>query len=187
MTPLMEATAAGAALRLREPQAMTEIYRRLGRLVFSVIQGIVRDTSTAEELAQDTFIRVWNGSPAFDGSDDSLMRWVMVIARNRAIDHVRSRRWRMEKRTSALGAREYTAAALIDTEGDAVRAQHARIVREALAALTPNQREVIRLAYYEGLSQSQIAARMGQPLGTVKSWARAALKLLRGRVDGIRV
>lgn len=186
MTSVLETTTGEAAgLPLHEPQVMAEIHRRYHRLVFSVIYGIVRDSSVAEELSQETFVRIWNGLPALDGGDESLSRWILAIARNRAIDHVRSRTSRMTKLTSTLGAGEYAAPASVDTEADAVKAQHARLVRDALAELTPPQREVIRLAYYEGLTQAEIAIRMNQPLGTVKSWARAALKLLRGRVGSI--
>jgi RNA polymerase sigma-70 factor, ECF subfamily len=168
------------ALRLqrREPEAMATLYDRFGRLVYSVIVGIVRDGSIAEDLAQETFMRVWNRVHAFEAGRGALGPWLLAIARNRAIDHLRSLGARMDKNAYELDVREHPSL-FVDMEREVVNTDHARVIRKAIAKLTANQQKVIELAYYEGLSQTEMAERMGEPLGTVKTWVRTALKVLR--------
>jgi RNA polymerase sigma-70 factor (ECF subfamily) len=165
-------------LQRREPDAMADLYDRFGRLVFSVIVAIVRDAAIAEDLAQETFIRVWNRVHAFDAERGALGPWLLAIARNRAIDHLRSLSARMDRNSYELDVREHPSL-FVDMERDVVNTDHARVIQKAISKLSENQRKVIELAYYEGLSQAEMAQRMGEPLGTVKTWARTALKLLR--------
>lgn len=157
---------------------MADVYDRFGRLVFSIVLAMVRDGAVAEDLVQDTFLRVWNRSHEFEGGPEHLGRWVVTIARNRAIDYLRSVAFRMERRAFELDVHEHPSLSK-DMEREVVNADHARIIRSALSRLNPVQKKVIEMAYYEGLSQAQIAERLGQPLGTVKGWARAALRNLR--------
>lgn len=168
------------ALRLqrREPEAMTELYDRFGRLTYSIIVGIVRDASLAEDLTQETFLRVWNRIHAFDAERGALGPWLLAIARNRAIDHLRSLTNRMERNAYELDVREHPSL-FTDMERDLVNTDHARIIKASIAKLNANQQKVIELAYYEGLSQTEMAERMGEPLGTIKTWVRSALKILR--------
>ncbi len=168
------------ALRLqrREPDAMTELYDRFGRLAYSIIVGIVRDASLAEDLTQETFLRVWNRIHAFDAERGALGPWLLAIARNRAIDHLRSLTNRMERNAYELDVREHPSL-FTDMERDLVNTDHARIIKASIAKLNANQQKVIELAYYEGLSQTEMAERMGEPLGTIKTWVRSALKTLR--------
>lgn len=168
-------------LQRREPAAMADLYDRFGRIAYSVILSIVRDGSVAEDLVQETFLRVWNRAQTFDGERAALGPWLLAIARNRAIDHVRSASARMERNAFELDAQEHPSL-FVDMERDVFNNDHAQLIRKALAKLSENQRQVIHLAYYEGLSQSEMAERMGQPLGTVKTWVRAALKLLREEI-----
>jgi RNA polymerase sigma-70 factor (ECF subfamily) len=160
---------------------MAGLYDRFGRIAYSVIFSIVRDGSVAEDLVQETFLRVWNRAQTFDAERAALGPWLLAIARNRAIDHIRSAGARMTRNAFELDAQEHPSL-FVDMERDVVNSDHARLIRKAIAKLNDNQREVINLAYYEGLSQSEMATRMGQPLGTVKSWVRAALKLLREEI-----
>jgi RNA polymerase sigma-70 factor (ECF subfamily) len=160
---------------------MAGLYDRFGRTAYSVIFAIVRDGAVAEDLVQETFLRVWNRAQTFDGERAALGPWLLAIARNRAIDHVRSAGARMEKNAFELDAHEHPSL-FVDMERDLVNSDHARVIQKALAKLSENQRQVIHLAYYEGLSQSEMAERMGQPLGTVKSWVRGALKFLREEI-----
>lgn len=157
---------------------MAELYDRFGRVVYSVILSIVRDQAVAEDLVQETFLRVWNRAQTFDAERAALGAWLLAIARNRAIDHVRSAGARMDRNAFALDAHEHPAL-FVDMERDVFNSDHARLIRKAIAKLNENQRKVIHFAYYEGLSQSEMAEKMGQPLGTVKSWVRGALKMLR--------
>ena len=151
----LRATEADAALivrlQRREPQALAELYDRYGRLAYGLILRVVRDTGIAEDLVQETFLRVWNRVQGFDAQKGAIGPWLLAVARNRAIDYIRS-----------AGGRERN-----------------NIVKAAVEKLSSHQRQVIELAYFEGLSQTEMAERMGQPLGTVKTWVRAALKTLR--------
>jgi RNA polymerase sigma-70 factor (ECF subfamily) len=168
-------------LQRREPDAMRDLYDRFGRLAYSVILSIVRDAAIAEDLVQETFLRVWNRAQAFEPGRGALGPWLIAIARNRAIDHIRSLSSRMDRNTFEFDAREHPSL-FVDMERDVFNTDHARVIRQAIAKLTPNQQRVIELAYYEGLSQTEMAERMGEPLGTVKTWVRAALKHLRNEL-----
>ncbi len=157
---------------------MGDLYDRFGRLAYSVIVSIVRDGATAEDLVQETFLRVWNRIQAFEAGRGALGPWLLAIARNRAIDHVRSMSSRMDRNSFEFDAREHPSL-FVDMERDVFNTDHARIIKQAIAKLNENQRKVIELAYYEGLSQTEMAEKMGQPLGTVKTWVRTALRNLR--------
>ena len=166
-----------AGLQRRDPQALAALYDRYGRLAYSLILRVVRDTGVAEDLVQETFLRVWNRVQGFDAAKGSVGPWLLAVARNRAIDYLRSATGRAR---SALELETTDHPALYtDMEKDILASDKARCVKSALAKLAPNQRQVIELAYFEGLSQTEMAERMGQPLGTVKTWVRSALKNLR--------
>jgi RNA polymerase sigma-70 factor (ECF subfamily) len=165
-------------LQQRDPRAMGDLYDRFGKLAYSVIVSVVRDSGTAEDLVQETFLRVWNRIQGFEAGRGALGPWLLAIARHRAIDHVRSMSSRMDRSSFRFDAREHPSL-FVDMEGDVLNSDRVRIIRQALAKLNENQRRVIELAYYEGLSQTEMAERMGQPLGTVKTWVRSALKNLR--------
>lgn len=165
-------------LRRRDPKAMAELYDRYGRLVYSLIHRVVRDTGVAEDLTQETFLRIWNRAQAFDPEKGALGPWIVTVARNRAIDYLRSSPGRMAARSLELTDIEHPSR-FTGIEDRALTLDRARRLKEAFEKLTPNQKAVIELAYYEGLSQSEMADRMHQPLGTVKTWVRGALKALR--------
>jgi RNA polymerase sigma-70 factor, ECF subfamily len=164
-------------LQRRDPQALAELYDRYGRLVYSLIVRVVRDGALAEDLVQETFLRVWNRAQGFNAQRGALGPWLLAVARNRAIDYLRSASGRER---NALDLEEVDHPSLYtDMERDILASDKARVIRAALEKLAPNQREVIELAYFEGLTQTEMAERMGQPLGTVKTWVRTALKNLR--------
>jgi RNA polymerase sigma-70 factor (ECF subfamily) len=165
-------------LKNREPQAMAELYDRYGRLTYALIFRIVRNGAVAEDLVQETFLRVWNRVHAFDQERGSFGPWILAVARNRAIDYLRSADGRVMQSPFELEKMEEPAL-FSDFERDILNIDRTRMLREAFQKLTPNQRIVIELAYYEGLSQTEMADRMKQPLGTVKTWVRSALKTLR--------
>jgi RNA polymerase sigma-70 factor, ECF subfamily len=165
-------------LKAREPQAMSDLYDRYGRLAYSLIYRVVRDAAAAEDLMQETFLRVWNRVQSFDQERGALGPWILTVARNRAIDYLRSVQGRMS--AGALELDRVESPALVsEFEGGALSIDRVRRLKGAFEKLTPNQRMVIELAYYEGMSQTEMAARMKQPLGTVKTWVRGALKALR--------
>jgi len=165
-------------LQRREPNAMADLYDRFGKLAFSVIVSIVHDGAIAEDLVQETFLRVWNRIHAFEAGRGALGPWLLAIARNRAIDHIRSLSSRMDRNAYELDVREHPSL-FVDMERDVLNTDHARVIRKAISNLSASQQKVIELAYYEGLSQTEMAERMGEPLGTVKTWVRTALRHLR--------
>jgi RNA polymerase sigma-70 factor (ECF subfamily) len=164
-------------LQGRDPQALAEIYDRYGRIAYSLILRIVRDGAIAEDLVQETFLRVWNRAQGFDAERGAFGAWLLSVARNRAIDYLRSASGRER---NAIEWEELDHPSLYTyMERDILASDNARVIRAALLKLAPQQREVIELAYFEGLTQTEMAERMGQPLGTVKAWVRTALKNLR--------
>ncbi len=172
-------------LQRRDPQALAELYDRYGRVVFALILRVVHDAGTAEDLVQETFLRVWNRVQGFDAEKGSIGPWLLAVARNRAIDYLRSVAGRER---NALEYEETDHPSLyVDMEQDILTSDQARIIKGALEKLNANHRQVIELAYFEGLSQSEMAERMGQPLGTVKTWVRTALKTLRDELGAAAV
>jgi RNA polymerase sigma-70 factor, ECF subfamily len=165
-------------LKARDPKAMSDLYDRYGRLAYSLICRVVRDPSAAEDLLQETFMRVWNRAGSFDADRGALGPWVLAVARNRAIDYLRSVDGRMQAGTVDLDRIEHPAQ-FSDLDTRALAIDRVRRLKSAFEKLTPNQRLVIELAYYEGMSQTEMAERLKQPLGTVKTWTRSALKILR--------
>ncbi len=173
-------------LQERDPKALSEVYDRYGRLVYSIIYRIVRNPSLAEDLVQETFLRIWSRAASFDAEKGAIGTWVLTVARNRAIDHVRSTDGRLQAGAMDLDRLENTSLfAQLGT--DALSLDRMRRLQEAFQKLTPTQRQVIDLAYYEGLSQTEMAERLKQPLGTVKTWTRSALKLLRDELAGVAI
>ena len=165
-------------LQSRDPQAIAELYDRYGRIVYALIYRVVRNSAVAEDLVQETFLRIWNRIHGFDPDRGALGPWVLAVARNRAIDYLRSVDGRMAQ--SAFDIDKIERPVLFtEFESDIMNLDRVRILKEAFQKLTPNQREVLELAYFEGLSQTEMATRMNQPLGTVKTWVRTALKILR--------
>ena len=165
-------------LRDRDAGAMRELYDRYGRLVYSLLTRMVRNSAAAEDLVQETFLRVWNRMQAFDPQRGALGPWILTVARNRAIDYLRSADGKMSAGALELDRLEHPGQ-FCNFEDRALSLDRARRLKEAFEKLTPHQKTVVELAYYEGLSQSEMAERMQQPLGTVKTWVRSALKVLR--------
>ena len=171
-------------LKQRDTQAMAELYQRFGRLAYSLIYRIVHDTGATEDLVQETFLRVWNRVQAFDEERGALGPWLLAVARNRAIDYLRSIDGRMARNALELDANEHPSQ-FTDMERDLLNSERSRLLKAAFEKLTSNQRTVIELAYFEGLSQSEMAERLQQPLGTVKTWVRAALRVLRDSLEKV--
>jgi RNA polymerase sigma-70 factor (ECF subfamily) len=165
-------------LKRREPDAMAQLYDSYGKLAFSLIYRIVRDVGVAEDLVQETFLRVWHRAQGFDAGRGALGPWLLAVARNRAIDYIRSSGGKMARGSLDLEYAEHPST-FVNFESDLLTRDREMRVRKAVDRLNENQRHVIELAYFEGLSQSEMAERMGQPLGTVKTWVRSALKNLR--------
>jgi RNA polymerase sigma-70 factor (ECF subfamily) len=160
-------------------KALEELYDRHSPLLYSLVLRIVGRTHDAEEVLQDTWLQAWRRADAYDPGRGAVGAWLLTLARSRAIDRLRS----MGSRQRAERAAEADPRPVIEEASVlATQRQLQMKVTEALGALAPRQREVLELGYYGGLSQSEIAARLGAPLGTVKSWTRQALMRLRDLV-----
>jgi RNA polymerase sigma-70 factor, ECF subfamily len=166
-----------ARLQRRDPQALAELYDRYGKMAYSLVLRVVRDNAIAEDLVQETFLRVWNRVHSVDSEKGSIGPWLLAIARNRAIDYLRSSAGR-ERKAVELDEIEH-ASLYHQMEAEILVSDQARRVKVAMNKLEPNYRTVMELAYFEGLSQSEMAIKMGQPLGTIKTWVRTALQSLR--------
>ena len=150
------------------------LYDRFAQLIFNLVIRIVGNRPDAEEVLQEVFLQAWRGASHYDPSRGTPEAWLIMMARSRAIDWVRTAR-RLLARPEAEPMPDVPEP-MLDIAG-AVEAR--AVVTTALQDLTPAQREVLELAFYEGLSQSEIAVRTGAPLGTVKTRTRMALERLR--------
>ena len=162
----------------REELALSAIYDRYSRLVYVVALRIVGDRQAAEEVTQDVFQAVWQSAGSFRPSGN-FSAWLIGIARHRAIDATRTRRYRSRAREEAFDdSRAAFSTGAAESQTDTILLQQA--VRSAMAKLPQSQRQALELAYYGGLTYQEIAARLGEPIGTVKSRMRLGLTRLRG-------
>jgi RNA polymerase sigma-70 factor (ECF subfamily) len=162
--------------------ALEALYDRYAGMLFAMLVRILRDTGAAEEVLQDLFLQLWRGASRFDASRGSLAAWLLVIGRNRALSRLRGK----ERREILADSEEFSIEAVPSSgnlENEAARAQLMQRLRGAMANLPPEQREAVELAYFEGMTQTEIAARTKCPLGTVKSRVRAAMQTLKQLFD----
>ncbi len=155
-------------VRARDQAAMTDLFDRYGRMVYSVALRVLKDSGHAEDVMQDVFFSVWQNPQPFIAGRGSLGAWLLVIARNRAIDALRRRR-------PSDPVDEVVLPATADVASEAERNTIMEKVRAVMNGLPPDQQRSLELAYFEGLSHSEIAERTGDPLGTVKTRIRTAL------------
>ena len=159
-----------------EQAALGEFYDRFAGLVNAVALRILRDVQEAEDVVQEVFVQIWRQAARYDPSRGSPEAWVSILARTRSIDRLRAR---LVRRPPSPHGEGQVAAATPANAADALA------VRAALADLPVDQRRVLELAYFEGLSQTEIAARLAQPLGTVKTRTRTAMIRLREALEPI--
>jgi RNA polymerase sigma-70 factor (ECF subfamily) len=156
--------------------ALEMLYKRYAGLVFTLALRIVGDPELAREVLQDAFLRCWDGRETYDPGRGRVPWWLMGIARNRAIDLLRSRSHQARLREQQpLSSAAPASGSLDAADAAALR----RAVASALESLSPAQRQAIELAYYGGLTQAEIAQQLDEPLGTVKSRTREAMERLR--------
>jgi len=159
------------------------VYERTSRRVFSVILRINTDRAEAEDVLQETYVKVWHQSKQFDPSRGQASTWLMCIARNGAIDSVKRKRARpnLSWHTDSEADNPLDDFPSLDAGPFETLAaqQHAAAVRRCLHALPADQRQCLALAFYEGLTHQEVASQMGRPLGTVKSWLRRSLLSLK--------
>jgi RNA polymerase sigma-70 factor (ECF subfamily) len=169
---LIEKVAAG------DDSALASLYDSTSRMIFGLLLRILNNAATAEEVLIDVYVQVWRQASSYDRRRGSPMAWLIMIARSRAIDRLRSGRQERE-REEPLKAALADRSMAPNPEEIAAASELSRLVRSALSVLSPEQREAIELAYYSGLSHSQIAERLRQPLGTVKTRIRLGMMKLR--------
>ena len=167
-----------------DEHALGELYDRYGGMAFSLACAIVGEHADAEEVVADAFAQVWRSASGFDSGRGTVAAWLATIVRTRALDLVRSRKRRARVLEDAAvvtdeGEALVLAPTIESTDRGAELAETSAIVRKSLAELPPPQRKVIELAYFGGLSQSEIASQLSEPLGTVKTRMRAGLEKLR--------
>jgi RNA polymerase sigma-70 factor (ECF subfamily) len=183
-------------------EALANLYDRHGQAVFAAVLHVSPDHGLAAEVVQDTFLTLWNRADTFDPSRGALPAWLLTIGRNRAIDRLRSAARHQRAATfSSFGradADHQSTAEWLTSSGSLIGAagrepgpevalterETRESIQHALASLSPSERQVIVLAYDSGLSQSEIAAQLGWPIGTVKTRTRRALRQLRERLEG---
>jgi len=170
-------------MRGGDEAALEVLYGRYGGLIFTLALRIVGDPELAREVLQDTFLRSWDGSESYDTQRGRVPWWLMGIARNRAIDLLRSRSHQARLREQERLSPQAQSTEAADSGADALGVR--REVVEALRGLTAVQRQAIELAYYGGFTQAEIARELGEPLGTIKSRTRDAMDRLRGLLSSI--
>ncbi len=163
------------AIQAQQVKALDLLYDRYGRLVYSTALRILNSVEEAEEVTQETFLRLWQCSEIYQPNRGSLSGFLLTLTRSRSVDRLRSRKSSQEKLQRIQTFSDCMSHHNPPLEFVTVQ-ERSNLVREALKQLSPADRELLKTAYYEGLSQSEIARRNGIPLGTVKSRARQALK-----------
>jgi RNA polymerase sigma-70 factor (ECF subfamily) len=159
-------------VREKDANAMAKLFDRYAGMVYSVALRVLHDAGRAEDLLQDVFFQLWTKPESFIASRGSLGAWLLVVTRNRAIDILRRRR-------PTESVDDYPLASGVSPASEVERDAMMRKVSKALTALPAEQRNALELAYFEGLSQTEISERTGDPLGTVKTRMRLGLITLR--------
>jgi len=181
------ATAADRAalerLARRDESALAELYDRHARLIYSLALRILRDQGDAEDVVQEVFAQVWDQAGRYDQARGNVAGWLVMLARSRAIDRLRRRQSRPETPNVEPDALEIPDATPL-ADDQLLASSRAVAVRAAMDGLPLLQRIAIELAFYEGLTHVEIAERLEQPLGTVKTRIRQGLLALRGRLTG---
>jgi RNA polymerase sigma-70 factor, ECF subfamily len=160
------------ALKAGDQSAVAQLYDRYSSVVYAVALRVLGDTGAAEDVLQEVFLQLWRNPAAFDAARGTLGSWLAVIARNRAIDFLR-------KRKPETDLEDVIVSVSPDLAREADRSRAAEKIRGVIGAMPPPQRNALEMAYFEGLSHSEIAGKTGEPLGTIKTRIRTGLMTLR--------
>ena len=155
-----------------DQRALAELYDRYSPVVYAVALRVLGDTGAAEDVLQEVFLQLWKNPSAFDAARGSLGAWLAVIARNRAIDALR-------RRKPETDIEDVVVSVSPDLASEADRSRAAQKVRSVLGEMPAAQRTALEMAYFEGLSHTEIAEKTGEPLGTIKTRIRSGLMSLR--------
>ena len=168
--------------------AFERLYDRHSSTLYALLLRILANPDDAQEVLQETFVKAWTNAKMFDSVRGSDVAWLISIARSRGIDRLRSRKIRGDREDDA-GRELSTGPGFIEKRtgaDDAIEAEQRTAVRSALAELPEPQRLALALAYFEGLSQSEIASKLGEPLGTIKTRMQLGMKKLRESLKAFR-
>ena len=169
------------AIAARDELALAQLYDRYDRILFGLLMRILNNREEAEDVLQEVFLQVWRKAADFDESRGRPFTWLVTLARSRGIDRLRTLASR--ERVAEAGAREVSEE-ISDAATDALKSEQRGLVSDALAKLPDEQKRTIMLAYFDGLTQSEIATRLGAPLGTVKTRMRTGMIRLRELLAG---
>jgi len=158
--------------------AVAELYDRYSGMLTALSQRILHDLADAEEVLQETFLQVWNQASRYDPKRSSVSTWLVLIIRSRSIDRLRSRQVKLRTVTAARQEKPHSHTSP-EGVGNVLLQERRRRLQEEMAELPQEQRQVLELAFYGGMTQSEIAGRTGIPLGTVKTRTLLAMKKLR--------
>jgi RNA polymerase sigma-70 factor (ECF subfamily) len=172
------------AIAARDELAFAVLYDRYVDLVYSASVRVLSDSQLAEDATQDVFVRLWRRPETFVAERGRFLSWLMSVARNRAVDELRARGRRRKREAGPIDPTDDAVVAVASDPGDdpsraAQLHEEQRFVRSALADLPPEQRITLELAYFGGLTQQEIALRLHEPLGTVKTRVRLGMQKLR--------
>lgn len=163
-----------------QPEAVRVLYRRYGRMVYSVALRAAGDPSAAEEVTQDVFLRIWEKANTYRADKAKVVTWIARIARNRAIDVYRQRKSRDDRASAGWEELKQAASAIEQHPGEGLEMTRLQgRVREAVASLPADQKAALTLAFFQGQTHQEIAEKLGEPLGTIKTRIRAAMQKLR--------
>jgi RNA polymerase sigma-70 factor (ECF subfamily) len=172
-----DATLVSGLLR-QDVNAFEQLYDRHSRIVYSLVLRILQQAATTEEVVQDVFLQLWRNAASYDSERGPFVPWLLTMARNRALDHLRLKSERQRRREDQTDELPPVASAP-DYERELDERRRVERVRALMSGLEPRQKRAIELAYFEGLSHSEIAEKLKEPLGTVKSWIRNGLLRLK--------
>ncbi len=166
--------------------ALAQLYDGAGRIVFGIALRMVGEPGAAEDITMEVFLQVWRTAASYAGTRGSVVSWLAMLARTRAIDWLRSPYGRFGRQSETLEKVSDAGDGRLGPEDRTIAAERQRLVKESMAALPVDQRESIELAYYGGLSHSEIAGRLGVPLGTVKTRIRLGMGRLRSALEPLQ-
>jgi RNA polymerase sigma-70 factor, ECF subfamily len=168
-----------------DQSALGALYDESNRYVHGVVLSVLRDAADAEEVTLDVYSQVWRSSAVYSSQRGSVVAWLLTLARSRAIDRLRSRATRHKREEPIEDSQRSFPTDDTSPEDSASASQTRKRIQQALNSLPPDQREAVELAYFSGMSHSELAAHLEQPLGTVKTRIRMGMMKLREELRGV--
>jgi len=168
-------------IRTRDTDALEELYELYKQLLFGMVLSIVKKRPVAEDILQEVFVNIWSDADSFDEDQGNVYGWIVTLARNKAIDRIRSKEYKTRQETSESVREAFFTLDedIVDPLETTIFSNRAELVKKALEELPETQSQVIKIAYYRGATQSEIADHLGIPLDSVKIRTREGMKKLK--------